>query len=128
MELSVFLAKVYGLVLVVVGLGMIFNKAYYHKMLKDLVAHSGFMYAGGVLALVVGVVLVLYHNVWVKSWVVIITLFAWCSLLKGVLLLLVPQGMTKLCQSVLKNDGLYYFMGILALVLGVLLGYYGFFA
>jgi hypothetical protein len=126
MELSIFLAKIIAVVYVVVGLGILFNTAYYHKATHSYMKDSALMYQSGILALLVGIVLVLTHNNWVKDWTVLITIFGWLALVKGVVLILFPK-VTKLFTSWFKKKSFFPMMGLLTIVLGVVFGYFGFF-
>lgn len=128
MELSLFLAKLLGLLLTAIGLGFLFNPGHYQKTYTDWMKNAGLLYLAGIMALIVGFVLVQNHNFWASSWTVIITIFAWMALIKGVFLLLFPKVMIGMCESMLKSKSFFTFGGIVILALGVILGYFGFFA
>jgi len=128
METSILLAKIFGLTYIVVGLGMLINKEYYHKLFKEYLKNESLVYFGGVAALVVGIVILSFHNYWVSSWEVIITVFGWMALIKGILLLLVPKALIDLFRPWFKNETTLTLFGLLALVIGVVLGYFGFIA
>ncbi|MBU1992507.1 MAG: hypothetical protein ABH856_02325 [Patescibacteria group bacterium] len=125
MELSLLMAKLLGVVYIVVGLGMLINKDGYKDMMGDIYKNSLMLYMGGVMALVVGLLLVMYHNLWVSSWEVIITILGWLALLKGLLLLLAPKAMKGMVGFWEKNI---QFGGVIVLILGLVLGYFGFVA
>ena len=127
MELSVLVAKLYGAVMVALGLGLLFNLAYYKKTFSEMLKNKTYVFLGGIFALVVGLLLVLHHNIWEASWVVIITIFGWLGLVKGVLLLVVP-GFADFFEGWFKNKGLLIAMGVGSLVLGGVLLYFGFYA
>jgi len=128
MELSILLAKIFGLVYIAVGLGMLINRAYYRKVLTDMATSSALLMYGGAAALVVGLVMVLNHNLWAGGWEIIITIIAWLALLKGVLLLLAPKAMIGLTKMITKNESVFVLWAVLALILGLILGYFGFVA
>lgn len=128
METSIFLAKIFGLAYTVVGIGMIANKKYYHEMYDKMRTNSPVIYLGGILALVVGFLLVMHHNIWIESWIVIITIIGWLALIKGVLLLVIPEAFMDLTKSWFKNKNFFLLIGICALILGLILGYFGFVA
>jgi hypothetical protein len=128
MELSILLAKVFGLVYLVLALGMLINRAHYRKVFDDMVANGAMTIYGGAMALAAGVFLVSFHNIWIGGWEVIITLFAWAALIKGVLLLLAPKAMLSLTKMLTKNDSVFVLWGACALILGLVLCYFGFLA
>ena len=103
MELSIFLARIFALVYITVGVGMFLNPKYYQKMIDSVMKEHGLLYFGGVFALVFGFILVSSHNIWEKNWTVLITIIGWIALLKGFLLLLFPTVMTTLTKKWLKG-------------------------
>jgi len=123
METSILVAQILGLVYVVIGLGMLINGAYYKKAFDELLKNSGFMLLGGMMALVVGFLIVSNHNVWVQDWTVLVTIIGWLALLKGVLIFLAPKFLIKLSSSILKKTNL---IGLFAIILGLVFGYFGF--
>jgi len=78
-------------------------------------------------ALLIGLVLVLTHNVWVWDWMVIITVLGWAALIKGAVILLLPKSM-EYFQGWFKTKTLLMIASLVAIILGVVLGYFGFFA
>ena len=125
MELSVFIAKLFGVVCVAVGLGMLFNSNYYKKMMHAVMQETGLIYFGGIAALVIGVLIVLNHNIWEPSWVVVITILGWLAVVKGVLLLVFPKSISMF-ESWFKAKSTVTLAGVCALILGLVLGYFGF--
>jgi len=77
------------------------------------------------MALVVGFLIVSNHNVWVQDWTVLVTIIGWLALLKGVLIFLAPKFLIKLSASILKKTNL---IGLCAIILGLVFGYFGFLA
>lgn len=86
------------------------------------------MFLGGMMALIIGFLIATYHNVWEMRWEVIITLLGWGSLVKGLMLLLAPQDMMKIMKIFLKIKHILTVGGIFVIVLGCVLGYFGFVA
>ncbi len=121
MDTSFFLAKIFGFALSVIGLGMLLNLKHYQKMLQSFLNSAPLVYLGGFIAFVLGLLVVLIHNVW-EGWAALITILGWLTLLKGALYLLVPQGMMNWKKS-MCTIGWCTFGGILTLVLGAYLLY-----
>ena len=65
MELSILIAKLIGLIYLVIGLGLVINPKYYHKMFDELLSDGALIYLSGIMALVAGFLLVSFHNIWV---------------------------------------------------------------
>jgi len=128
METSIFVAKILSLVYLSVGLGLLLNQSFYQKLFKDFMESPSVLYVGAIMALVVGFLLVTYHNIWVVSWVVLITILGWLALIKGIALLVIPNAMLRMTQSLLDKKYYLCIQAIAALILGLILGYYGFVA
>jgi len=126
METTLFIARVIAVMYLAIGLGILLSPDYYRKTFDAMLKNSGIMYLGGFLALIVGYLIVAYHNIWVKDWTVIITIFGWAALIKGVLILAFPQGMVDFSASFLKKKN-FTIIGFGVLVIGAILGYFGFF-
>ncbi|MCF7917879.1 hypothetical protein K9L27_02655 [Candidatus Gracilibacteria bacterium] len=123
METTYFLAKVFGVFFVVAGLGMLFNLKYYKKVMEDFLKNGALMYFAGLVTMIAGLVMVLYHgNIWTGGWVVLITVLAWISFLKGICLLLFPSWMSGwkkcMCTETWAMVG-----GVVMLLLGLYILY-----
>lgn len=126
MELSIFIAQVFALVYLAIGLGMLIDTKYYRKAFDSMIANSGVMYIGGVMALVIGFLIISSHNIWVKDWTVIITVLGWLAVVKGVMLLVFPKAMLNFSKGLMKKN--LTIISVIVLILGGVLGYFGFIA
>lgn len=125
MDTSIFLAKLFGATYLLVGLGVFMHQKYYKKMIQDLIKDKGFLYFSGISSFVVGMVIVLFHNIWVDSWPVLITILGWGALVKGAVRILRPDAVQKFAKWWINRLDL---LGGVSLLLGVILSYYGFLA
>lgn len=121
METSIFLSKLLGPYMVIVAIGLMFNLKFYQKMMEDFLKNTALIYLGGAMALIIGLVVVLFHNVWVAGWQVIITIFGWLALIKGIWLIVFPNTVGKLAQVYQKKTALLVVHLIIILVLGLFL-------
>jgi len=124
METSHLIAQILSLIYVVTGIGMLFNAGRYTKMMSDLLSNDGFLFFGGVSALVTGYLIITFGpNAWTPNFEGLITLIGWIALLKGLFLIIQPKAILSVAGFWLQ----YLQMGGgVVLVLGLLLGYYGF--
>ena len=127
MEYSMFLAKIIGWFYVVVAAGMILRPKAYRKIMEDFSNNLALVYLGGIFAMLIGLLTVFTHNIWRPDWTVIITIFAWLGLIKGVWLLLVPNTVAKITAFYLKQAPLLVFYAILIMALGIFLLVKGYF-
>ncbi|MBI5138330.1 MAG: hypothetical protein HZA95_00850 [Candidatus Vogelbacteria bacterium] len=126
MELSLFLAKLIGLYLIIEGLVLLFRGAMLRRVLGDFMHTPALRYITGVLVLLVGLSMVISHNIWEWSWLGLVTLIGWLILIKSVMYLFMGEkSVAKLYKSFDKK-GYYVTAGVIALVLGIYLAKIGF--
>lgn len=123
MILSILVAKTMALVYLSVGVGVLTGSLNFKKLAEDFSKSAGLAYVSGFITLIIGVALVQYHNLWVKNWTVLVTFIGWACLVKGIMLIAYPKYISKF-KAVYKNTNA---IGFLMLVLGLTLGYFGFF-
>ena len=122
MELSILLAKIFAAIYLAAGLSILINPKFYPKIIDDMLKNVAVIYLYGFLAVVFGMFMVTYHNLWVKNWVVVITLFGWAALLKGFMILVFPKTL-KCCKFMFSSR----YFAIIAFLIAIFFGYYGFF-
>lgn len=124
MDLSVFAAQVLAVYYLSVGVGVLSSNVKVDTMIAEFEKSSGLMLVTVFFLIVLGMLMVEYHNIWVQDWTVLVTIIAWAILIKGVLMVAFPQfisafkGMFKNMQS----------WGLLVILVGLVFGYFGFVA
>ncbi|MFN3234182.1 MAG: hypothetical protein ACE365_02055 [Gammaproteobacteria bacterium] len=126
MDVSLFLAKVFSLYLCIFGLAMLGNHDRFVKDIDHILENRAVMFLSAITVLILGILLVISHNVWVAGWPVIVTILSWMTFTKGALMLLMPSFEIKR-RHLLKQSSVFYSIAIIYLVIGVYLGYVGFF-
>lgn len=126
MTLSIFLAKAFCLYFLITGIALILNKQRYVDIYKDMTNKPALLVLAGVVATIIGIMLILSHNVWNFGWPVLITIAGWMSFLKGASLLLFPQTVTSWFNGLYTEKRL-TIVGYCVLILAVIYGYFGFF-
>ncbi len=127
MTISVFMAKIIGPFCIAAGLGIMFNAKTYQRVIEDFFRNSALIYLGGVFALLFGLLIVLTHNIWVANWTVIITVFGWLALIKGIWLIVLPNTLGKITGFYSRKTGLLVIHSVIMLVLGLYLTIMGYF-
>lgn len=125
MELSVLIAKITSVIYLSAGLGAIFSAHHYRRLVDDMFNNAALTYLMGFTAVIVGFLIVNYHNIWGKDWTVLITIMGWLALIKGILIISFPKFVQKVSESIFKGRGLRTFPYV-AIVIGLLFGYFGF--
>ena len=119
--------QILGITYLAIGIGILINPDFYKKLLKDFTENPSVIYLGGIVALVVGFLLVTFHNNWVKDWSVIITIFGWAALIKGLFLLVLPKASIKISNAFKEMTQLLTTWAAIVIILGALLSWLGFF-
>ena len=115
-----------GLVYAAAGVREFIDKGSYKKIIQDSIESPALYYLFGLLALVLGFLLVLYHNEWSMSWSVIITIFGWIAFIEGILIVTYPAPFLKMSAWMVKKEKLLHFYAVVPLLLGVLFLLLGF--
>ena len=115
----------FSLVYLSIGIGMIFNRDIYKKMFSDFVGNASMLYLGGIMALVVGFLLVTFHNTWIACPSTIITVLGWMALIKGIVILVQPKALISLTKALVASDKFMTIEMVLVIVIGLLFAYFG---
>ncbi|MGB7978984.1 MAG: hypothetical protein WCF19_07505 [Chlamydiales bacterium] len=122
---SIFYAQVIGLWLTLLGLAMIIHHARFKKTLHDTLTHPAVLTATGLIALALGLLIVVSHNIWVPAWPVVVTLFGWVLIFQGIMRIFWPESLAKMMKDILAGSG-YTVMSWVWLIVGVYLLWAGF--
>lgn len=125
MDLSLFLAQAFGIYFVVLGVAM-FRHQVLTQMIDDFMKNDALRFFAGIFILVLGILLVLTHNVWDGTYRVLITVLAWLTFLKGVAYLWLPGTIFRGIARTFSQKNWFMVGGIVAILLGVYLIYVGF--
>ncbi|MEN8185866.1 MAG: hypothetical protein ABFR05_01920 [Bacteroidota bacterium] len=118
MDISIFLAKFWGWYFITFFLLLIF----YPKRIKQLFEFAKdekFMIMSSFLAITIGLLNIIAHNIWEPDWRVMITLFGWFALSKGIVRFAFPQLAVKLMEKF--DFKWFHFLMFLLFVVGVVL-------
>lgn len=125
MELSILIARIIAVIYLSASLGGFFSRDYYRRLSEDVYKNAGLTYMIGFLTVIVGFLVVHYHNLWGKDWTVLITIMGWLALIKGVLIIVFPRFIQRLSQSFSTDRALQIYPYV-TLLIGLLFGYFGF--
>ncbi|HZV77787.1 MAG TPA: hypothetical protein VFF63_08535 [Candidatus Babeliales bacterium] len=124
--LTRFLAKLLGLFAVLAALSAIANRDTTIAAMNALLADPAAVYVTGCFVLLIGLAMVIGHNRWSGGAIpVIVTLYGWLALIKGLLFLLPLPSQAQFYQAVHLQQ---YFSGYMAfeILIGAYLIYGGF--
>jgi uncharacterized membrane protein len=118
--------QILGITYLAVGIGILSNPDFYRKMIPGFMENPPAVYLGGLVALVIGYLLVTFHNIWVKDWAVIITIIGWMALIKGLCLIMLPNVSMKISNYFVRITKYLTTWAIVVIILGGLLCWLGF--
>jgi len=127
MAATIPLARIIGPYITIIAIGVLVNLSFYKRMMEDFFKNTALIYLGGVLALIFGLLIVWFHNVWVAGWPVIITIFGWAGIIKGAWLIILPNSLGKMVELYKKHTALLIVQIIIMLALGIFLTIMGYF-
>lgn len=90
MDTTIFLAKFWGWYLLIFFFILSFNPKRIKQIFDDL-KDEKFLILTSFIAIIVGLLNILSHNIWEPNWKLIITLIGWQSLLIGLSLFIFPK-------------------------------------
>ncbi len=118
--------QAFSIVYISIGLGIVINREFYKNMFADFVERPATLYLGGLMALVVGYLLVAFHNTWTADLSVIITVLGWMALVKGIVILVCPKRMISLSKALMEKKNFMRIEAIVAIVAGLVFVWLGF--
>ncbi|WP_156964583.1 hypothetical protein [Methylocapsa aurea] len=125
--LTLFLAKLIGLLFLIFSASMALKKRDMVATASALVRDRGLILLGGSINLIAGLAIVLAHNVWSGGVLtVVVTLVGWLLLLRGVILLFTPSDKLVAYYEAMRLDQNYYVYLTITLVIGLYLSIAGF--
>lgn len=126
MELSVLLAQIIGLYLLLEGLVILARRKFIMNIVDDMSNNKALMFVTGAMVFILGLLIVLNHNIWEATWRVVPTIVGWAMVVKGIAIFFVPQVVMSKARRFAKNRNLAVLAGLLAVAAGAYLVYVGF--
>ena len=103
-ELSLFLAKLFGICLLIMAVLFIVRGEVVAKVIEEFFASRPMSFLSGLLALTVGIAMAVSHSVRELSWRGLITLFRYLSIAKGIVRVSFPEVPKKAADFIVKSS------------------------
>lgn len=126
MPVSRFLAKALGLYFLIVSTAMFVDMQQFLAHVSALVNDRPLMFLTGFISLIIGILMVTAHNFWQWHWALILTIIAWITLIKGIVLIFYPVLIQEFSLSYADSLVYAYSGAALDFLLGLTLMYFGF--
>lgn len=125
MSMSIFLAKLFGLYFIIAGLMALIRYKTLRQVLDGFVENRALMFITSILTTIMGLLLVLNHNLWQSDWRVVITVISWLALIKGLVGVFIPETFIKLVKS-FSSKSCYVVWAVIVIIIGLYLAAKGF--
>ena len=119
-----FLAELWGVSIVIISLALLTNEKHLKRIFSKIESEES-LFMWGFVSLIIGLAMVLSYNVWMQGWQLIITIFGWLALIKGVALLFFPEQMKKQAKK-LENQQWLPVALVIFVFIGLVITYLGF--
>ena len=125
MELSIFLAKVFGLYLVIISIAVWLRRKDLGELAVSFSQDKVHIYLSGVIFLLLGLALVVSHNIWDTAWQSVISVLGWLTLAKAGIRIFFTNKVGKFAHKAVGSK--WYWLAIVAsFSIGIWLVYKGF--
>lgn len=96
MEISIYLAKFWGSLFMILGLLSVGAK--FLGRVIEYTEDKTITVSTGYITFLLGLITVVLHNIWVKDWRVAITVLGWVTLIKGIEKIAFPERVNRKAQ------------------------------
>ena len=127
MSTTIFLAQIWGPVILAAGLGFFLSKDFYIKIYRDIEKEPLAVLVFGMAGMAAGITHILAHNVWDSFPEGVISMLGWALLIKGAVFTVMPGMIDKWGGWAIKVK-LHPVSRALTLVIGVYIVWLGYFA
>ncbi len=126
MENTQFLSQIWGPTVLAVGLGIFASRKYYIRVYRELEKETLAVLIFGMFGIAAGIAQIMYHNSWGSLPEILISIFGWGLLIKGLMFAIFPDVVDKAGDfQVTKN--LIPYAGGFMIIVGLYLTWFGFF-
>lgn len=118
---TLFLATVLGWFLVILSLFVLFKHEEFKLVMSDIIGQRGLFFVFAMITLILGLLLVVSHNIWVMGWPVVITILSWLVFISGLIRLLCAETAGKMMRSMISHNTNIMIVGVVFLLIGLFL-------
>ena len=122
---TIFLARFLGVFYVIFALGILFNREHITEVASDITAHPASQLTAGMIPLLLGIWVVIDHNIWMGDWGILVTISGWIMLVGGVFRLWFVKAWVDQVEK--NKESVPIWGGLIVLIMGILLIYAGFY-
>jgi len=120
MDISIFLARMLGIIFVLMPIIVWFDESKVESLV-EVIKKKNFLFAFGVFTLLFGSVIVSCHSLWLFNWKLVVTLVGWFFLLIGIASFISSSTTSKVFSLILENKLLLRGLLIILFIVGLYL-------
>ena len=126
MELTIYLSKVFGVALIVMGAATLVRRRYFVPVFGTFAAERLLRAIVGFMEMLAALFLLFAHNLWSPLPAAIVTLFGWVALIESITYLLLPDESVDGLLRVINKPAWYVGGGLVSILVGIYLAGFGF--
>jgi len=126
MEISHFLAKFLGLYILLMSLPLLVTPKVVRQRYESFLNDEPVMTLAGIVTILVGLFLILLHNIWAIDWRLLVTLISWVILAEGISIVYFPNHARSLFRRLVQKMPMVA-SGCFGIVVSLYLIFMGFF-
>jgi len=126
MQAPVFIARLIGPPLVVIGIGVLLNEANYAAMIAEAAQSPTLIYLSGPLTILPGLAMLIVYRAWTADWRVVVTILGWLLAICGVIRIVLPQFTASLASTLYSTSTGLTVFAVVVIVLGGFLSFNGY--
>jgi hypothetical protein len=119
--LTLQLARLWGIAALVIALGALTAPKRMGAAMADFERSPGLLFLAAILALGIGLIQVMFHNLWTDPTAIIVSLIGWLAIVKGIVLMAIPEPVMKLATRAAASPSTVRVYGVLILILAIVL-------
>jgi len=125
MNTTLFLAQIWGPILLAIGFGFFISRSFYVRLYKDIQNEPLATLVFGMFAMTVGILQIFVHNSWGSFNAGLMSFLGWATLIKGAMFLIVPGFVDKAADWEVSKKFVPV-AGLLVIIAGIYLSWIGY--
>lgn len=127
METTLFLSKLFGLSMLIIGIPLIVKWRDFRDMVVELLSNKGIFYLLAIIELIAGIALILSHNVWGTLLESLVSVIGWMMAIEATLYMFMPHEKIESFIEYFNKKSFYKIGSVIYIILGFYFVYNGFF-
>jgi hypothetical protein len=126
MQTSIFLAKLLGPAMTLIGLAALLNMRRFRDYAREFIEHPALLFLSSIILLPAGIAMILVHNTWTTDWRVLVTILGWLLAISSTIRLLAPGFVIEQSRNVIGIRSMPAIAGTIWLVIGLIFCLFGY--